>query len=96
MGALFGETTFAEQRYPIEPEMTPIPTGSHRSLRNSMSDTSFPWHIHQPRPPSFAKWALECRWLAAVSPPEFRQTYLKLARGYEKLAEEREETSGTT
>jgi hypothetical protein len=30
--------------------------------------------------------------LAAVSPPEFRETYLKLAVEYEKLAKERDET----
>jgi hypothetical protein len=30
--------------------------------------------------------------LAAVSPLEFRETYLKLAVEYEKLAKEREET----
>jgi hypothetical protein len=57
-----------------------------------MSVTLFPWHVHQPRPMTFARRALECRWLAAVSPLEFRETYLNLAVEYEKLAKEREET----
>jgi hypothetical protein len=50
-----------------------------------MSDIS---HLHVDRPPptTYAKRAEECRFLASVSPPEFRATYLKLAARYEQLA----------
>jgi hypothetical protein len=36
------------------------------------------------------KRAKECLWLATVSPPEFRENYLKLAAKYERLAKEAE------
>jgi hypothetical protein len=50
-----------------------------------MSDLS---RLHMDRLPAttYAKRAEECRWLASVSPPEFRATYLKLAARYEQLA----------
>jgi hypothetical protein len=53
---------------------------------NSMSGILFPWHMHLPQSKTYAKRAEECRWLASVSPPEFRHTYLKLAAEYEQLA----------
>jgi len=42
--------------------------------------------MDQPPPTTYAKRAEECRWLASVSPPEFRENYLKLAARYEQLA----------
>jgi len=51
-----------------------------------MSDISH-LHVDRPSPTTYAKRAEECRFLASVSPPEFRATYLKLAARYEQLAE---------
>ena len=57
-----------------------------------MSDMS---RSRMDRPPAttYAKRAEECRWLASVSPPEFRATYLKLAARYEQLANDAERTT---
>ena len=58
-----------------------------------MSDVLFSLKYAQPwQSKTFAKRAEECRWLAIVSPPEFRQTYLKLAAEYEQLVKGTEET----
>jgi hypothetical protein len=56
------------------------------AVPNSMSGILFPWRMELPRSKTYAKRAEECRWLASVSPPEFRHTYLKLAAEYEQLA----------
>jgi hypothetical protein len=51
-----------------------------------MSGVLFPWRMHRPRSKTYAKRAEECRWLASVSPEQFREYYLKLAAEYELLA----------
>jgi hypothetical protein len=60
--------------------------------RSSMSDIP---HLHVDRPPptTYARRAEECRWLASVSPPEFRESYLTLAARYEQLANATETTT---
>ena len=74
---------------------SPVDVPASGEMRcNSMSDAVFPWHMHLPRSNTYAKRAEECRWLATVSPPEFRQTYLKLAAEYERLAKQTENTTG--
>jgi hypothetical protein len=56
--------------------------------RKSMSDALFSLYVQPPQSKTYVKRAEECRWLATISPPEFRQTYLKLAAEYEQLAKE--------
>jgi hypothetical protein len=57
-----------------------------------MSNVLFSLHVQPTRSKIYAKRAEECRWLAVVSPPEFRSTYRKLAAEYEQLVKGTEET----
>jgi hypothetical protein len=56
--------------------------------RKSMSEALFSSYVQPPQSKTYAKRAEECRWLATISLPEFRQTYLKFAAEYEQLAKE--------
>ena len=76
-----------------QPIAVDVPTSGEMRC-NSMSDVLFTWHMHLPRSNTYAKRAEECRWLATVSPPEFRETYLKLAAEFERLAKKTENTTG--
>jgi len=62
-----------------------LPALGGNAERDVMPGMLFPWQTCMPQSKTYAKRAQECRWLATVSPPEFRQTYLKLADEYERL-----------
>ena len=65
-----------------------LPASGENAGRDVMPGMLFPWQTCMPQSKTYAKRARECRWLATVSPLEFRQTYLKLADEYERLANE--------